>query len=155
MTYESPIGKLTIIAHDGFLTNILYENEALDFKEHNPTNQDKTLLNETCTQLDEYFAGNRKVFELPIKLKGGQFLQTVWKIMANDLKFGTTTCYSDLAKQAGSPKAARAVGMANNRNPIPIIIPCHRVLGKNGKLVGFRWGMDAKIALLKLEGINL
>ncbi|MCL2850862.1 MAG: methylated-DNA--[protein]-cysteine S-methyltransferase [Firmicutes bacterium] len=155
-TIETPIGKLTLVAEHGFLTKILFENETLPHPNMVINdNKDTIVLEKTTLQLQEYFAGKRKQFDIPLNPQGGDFLQRVWAIMVKDIKFGQTTSYSKLAEMAQSPKAARAVGMANNRNPIPIIIPCHRVLGKNGTLVGFRWGMSAKITLLQLEGITL
>lgn len=116
---------------------------------------DDLVLQMCATQLDEYFAGKRRVFDVPINPSGGPFSKRVWQIMVRDPAFGTTTTYSALAKMAGNGRASRAVGMANNRNPIPIIIPCHRVVGKNGKLTGFRAGLDVKEKLLRHENIIL
>jgi len=110
------------------------------------------ILLDTSAQLTEYFDGTRKEFTIPLNPKGGPFLQRVWKIMtSSQLPFGTTITYSALANLAGNPRASRAVGMANNRNPIPIIIPCHRVVGKNGTLTGFRGGLSMKEQLLSHE----
>ena len=101
-------------------------------------------------QLDEYFNGNRKKFDLPLVLHGTDFQISVWKAL-QDIPYGKTRSYGEIAARIGSPKASRAVGMANNRNPIVIIVPCHRVLGHNGSLTGFAGGLDLKQGLLDLE----
>ena len=147
MKIDTPIGELTILARDGAVTHIFFQDECPKISEEN----NDPVLKQAATELQEYFAGTRKVFTVPINPSGGAFHKKVWDEMARNLKFGTTTSYSELAQVCGSPKACRAVGAANNRNPIPVIIPCHRVLGKNGKLVGFRWGMGVKEKLLALE----
>jgi len=145
MTMESPIGTLTILAKDGFVTEILFANHESTQVSYDP------VVTLAKRQLKEYFSGKRKVFDVPIKPEGGAFHKKVWLYMAKNLKYGDTICYSNLARLCGNEKAARAVGMANNRNPIPIIIPCHRVVGKNGKMTGFRWGIGVKEKLLALE----
>lgn len=105
---------------------------------------------EARRQLDEYFAGDRKVFELPLKLSGTEFqVQVLEELMR--IPYGETTSYGDIAKRIGRPKAVRAVGAANGRNPLPIVVPCHRVIGSHGDLTGFGGGLDAKAALLRLE----
>ena len=105
-------------------------------------------------QLDEYFAGIRKEFDIPIKLEGTDFQIKVWKELLK-IPYGETCTYLDIAKHIGNPKAYRAVGMANNKNKIMIIIPCHRVIGSNKKLVGYAGGLDVKEKLLKLEKENV
>jgi len=130
---------------------------AIFFDGEGPQNMQETqspILLMAATQLKEYFDGDRKTFDVPISPAGGPFHKKVWRIMIDEIKYGQVTSYSELAQMAGNPKAARAVGMANNRNPIPIIIPCHRVLGKSGKLTGFRAGLSIKEKLLTLEGIG-
>jgi len=147
MNYKSlqtPIGVLTVESDGEFVTRIL-------FNEDIPNNGECAILELTAKQLQEYFAGQRRVFDVPLRLEGGEFVKRVWRIMIDEVGFGTIVTYGELAKRAGNPKASRAVGMANNRNPIPIIIPCHRVMGKNGKLTGFRWGLNVKQWLLSLE----
>lgn len=104
-------------------------------------------------QLQEYFAGTRSRFELPLDLQGTPFQKKVWTALCA-IPHGETRSYGELAKSIGSPKAARAVGMANNKNPIAIIVPCHRVIGQNGALVGYAGGLDRKKALLDLESEN-
>ena len=111
------------------------------------------LINNTRKQLDEYFAGNRKQFDIPIKLEGTDFQIKVWKELLK-IPYGETCSYLDIAKRIGNPKASRAVGMANNKNKIIIIVPCHRVIGSNKKLVGYACGLEVKEKLLELERKN-
>lgn len=108
------------------------------------------LLYEAYVQLNEYFTGKRKVFDLPINLNGTSFQQKVWKELRN-IPYGETKSYRDIASSIGNKKAVRAVGCANSKNPILIIVPCHRVINKNGKLGGFACGIDVKKFLLELE----
>lgn len=111
------------------------------------------LINNTRKQLDEYFAGKRKKFDIPIKLDGTDFQIKVWKELLK-IPYGETCSYLDIAKCIGNPKASRAVGMANNKNKIIIIVPCHRVIGSNKKLVGYACGLEVKEKLLELERKN-
>ena len=106
-----------------------------------------------CEQLQEYFAGTRKDFDLSLKLSGTEFQVSVLEAL-QDIPYGQTTSYGAIAKQIGRPKAVRAVGAANGRNPIPIVVPCHRVIGSSGDLTGFGGGLDTKEALLRLEAEN-
>ncbi len=115
--------------------------------------KDTPLLKETEEQLLEYLEGKRKVFQVPLNPKGTKFMKEVWTAL-QEIPYGETKTYGQIAQRIGKPKAARAVGMANHRNPIPIIIPCHRVIGSNGKLVGYALGMEKKEFLLTLEGID-
>ena len=108
---------------------------------------------DACRQLEEYFAGTRKEFDLPLHLSGTDFQVQVLKEL-QQIPYGETTSYGEIAKRIGRPKAMRAVGAANGRNPIPIIIPCHRVIGSSGDLTGFGGGLDTKEALLRLEAEN-
>jgi len=108
------------------------------------------LIREASRQIFEYFDQNRVKFDLPIDFCGTEFQEKVWRELMN-IPYGQTRSYGDIAKNIGSPKAARAVGMANNKNPLPIIIPCHRVIGANGKLVGYAPGLDIKEKLLNIE----
>lgn len=116
--------------------------------------KDTELLQETGKQLEEYFGGKRKIFDVPLNPKGTKFMKQVWTALQN-ISYGETRTYQQIAKEIGNPKAARAVGMANHRNPIPIIIPCHRVIGTNGKLVGYALGMNKKKYLLEWEKENV
>lgn len=134
------------------------ENSLLELRLHKNFNNESLkkqniILKNTVTQLDEYFQGKRKSFELPIKLNGTEFQQKVWQNLQK-IPYGKTISYKQLADMCGNPKASRAVGMANNKNPIAIIVPCHRVIGTNGKLTGYAGGLDLKSELLKLEKIN-
>lgn len=112
--------------------------------------QTTELLSMATIQLDEYFQGKRTTFSLPFKLTGTPFQLTVWKELQN-IPYGQTTSYKEIAQKINKPKAYRAVGMANNKNPLPIIIPCHRVIGSNGKLIGYAGGLKLKNYLLELE----
>lgn len=112
--------------------------------------QTTELLSMATIQLDEYFQGKRTTFSLPFKLTGTPFQLAVWKELQN-IPYGKTTSYKEIAQKINKPKACRAVGMANNRNPLPIIIPCHRVIGSNGKLIGYAGGLKLKNYLLELE----
>lgn len=112
--------------------------------------QTTELLSMATIQLDEYFQGKRTTFSLPFKLTGTPFQLVVWKELQN-IPYGQTTSYKEIAQKINKPKACRAVGMANNKNPLPIIIPCHRVIGSNGKLIGYAGGLKLKNYLLELE----
>lgn len=112
--------------------------------------QTTELLSMATIQLDEYFQGKRTTFSLPFKLTGTPFQLAVWKELQN-IPYGQTTSYKEIAQKISKPKACRAVGMANNKNPLPIIIPCHRVIGSNGKLIGYAGGLKLKNYLLELE----
>lgn len=112
--------------------------------------QTTELLSMATIQLDEYFQGKRTTFSLPFKLTGTPFHLAVWKELQN-IPYGQTTSYKEIAQKINKPKAYRAVGMANNKNPLPIIIPCHRVIGSNGKLIGYAGGLKLKNYLLELE----
>ena len=148
-TYESPFGPITLQSDGESLTG-------LDFalsEQHNPVFSVLDIFKKTKLELDEYFSGTRKTFSVPLKTKGTKFQQQVWDALLL-IPYGETRCYEDIAIQIGNPKACRAIGMANNRNNIGIIIPCHRVIGKDGSLVGYAGGLDKKIALLDLEKRN-
>lgn len=112
--------------------------------------QTTELLSMATIQLDEYLQGKRTTFSLPFKLTGTPFQLAVWKELQN-IPYGKTTSYKEIAQKINKPKAYRAVGMANNKNPLPIIIPCHRVIGSNGKLIGYAGGLKLKNYLLELE----
>lgn len=110
------------------------------------------ILRQTRIELEEYFAGTRREFSVPVSVQGTEFQRKVWDNLKK-IPYGETRCYGDIAADIGMPKAARAVGMANNRNPVMIIVPCHRVIGKDGSLVGFGGGLAAKEYLLRLESV--
>ncbi|MBX7275625.1 methylated-DNA--[protein]-cysteine S-methyltransferase [Pseudomonas sp. M5A4_2d] len=149
----SPVGQLTLVARDGKLNAILWEKERAnrvrlgELREAN----DSSVLLAAEQQLKEYFAGTRHQFELELDFTGTEFQKQVWQALLT-IPFGETRSYSQIAQQIGNPKAVRAVGAANGRNPISIIAPCHRVIGASGGLTGFAGGLEAKQYLLALEG---
>ena len=157
MTYEyklmpSPVGELTLVARNGKLSAILWEVERANrvrLGELVEASNNPVLL-ETERQLTEYFAGSRNQFELELDFTGTHFQKQVWQALLI-IPFGETRSYSQIAQQIGNPKAVRAVGAANGRNPISIIAPCHRVVGASGGLTGFAGGLEAKQYLLTLE----
>jgi methylated-DNA-[protein]-cysteine S-methyltransferase len=149
----SPIGTLKLVASDEGLVAVLWEKDRPrrvnlpDLVE----NRAHPLLLRTEKELNEYFSRSRKSFTVPLDMRGTYFQRQVWEALLG-IPFGETRTYGQLANQLGNPKATRAVGAANGRNPIAIIVPCHRVIGFSGKLTGFAGGLDAKDHLLKLEG---
>ena len=159
---DSPIGRLRLVEDGGFIKEISRDDvpgarlnsegkiikTAETFVE--AVTEKTEILAEAERQLREYFAGARKDFELLLKPDGTAFFQSVWKAL-QEIPYGETRTYGDIAKVVGKPKAARAVGMANHHNPIMIVIPCHRVIGANGQLVGYASGLDVKRRLLELE----
>ena len=154
-TYDampSPAGDLTIITTNKGLHAILWDTDQEDLErlqrlQHDPNEKTITL---TRQQLNEYFAGERRTFTIPLVMHGTDFQKIVWHQLTK-IPYATTISYGELATRVGDKKKARAVGMANGRNPISIIVPCHRVIGSNGKLVGFGGGLDKKELLLQLE----
>jgi methylated-DNA-[protein]-cysteine S-methyltransferase len=148
----SPVGKLKLVASGDGLAAILWENDNPRRVRLGKTIEDKShpVLLETERQLKQYFAGKRKEFSLPLVPAGTDFQRQVWETLLG-IPFGETRSYGQLAKQLGNPRASRAVGAANGRNPISIIVPCHRVIGSSGRLTGFAGGLDVKAHLLDLE----
>ncbi len=146
-TYETGLGSVTFIEEDGALLAISMQR-SLDGVE-----KETSLTKEAYAQLSEYLNGKRKTFDLPFKMRGTQFQLQVWNALL-DIPYGETRSYKQIAEAIGNPKAVRAVGMANNRNPLLIIVPCHRIIGKNGSLVGYAGGLDKKEFLLRLENPN-
>lgn len=143
---KTPIGPLTLQADENAVTAIRFS--AGGAQDASP------LLDAAEAQLREYFAGARRTFDLPLAPHGTAFQQRVWAAL-RAIPYGETRTYGELAAAIGNPSASRAVGMANHRNPIPIIIPCHRVIGANGTLTGYAGGLEIKRRLLALEGINI
>ena len=146
--YETPVGKLCIGEENDAITRVTWSKIPQEY-----ILEETELILESKMQLEEYFAGKRKTFDLPLVPKGTEFQQKVWKAL-QEIPYGETRTYGEIAAAIGNPKAARAVGMANNKNPIGILIPCHRVVGANGKLVGYAGGMEKKEFLLELERNN-
>lgn len=151
---ESPIGLLTLIAHDGRLAGVLMETTRYGDDEHARGEAvgpgDEPVLDAAAAQLHAYFAGELTTFDLPLTLKGTAFQRTVWGGL-QDIPYGRTISYGELARRIGQPSASRAVGLANGRNPVSIVVPCHRVIGADGSLTGYGGGMDRKRFLLALE----
>lgn len=151
-TTKTPVGKLTLISNATALVALLWERDDpnrvripnLKLGKRHP------ILLKVERQLKEYFAGKRTHFEVPYEFYGTEFQKRVWKSLAQ-IPYGQKRSYADIAKHIQSPKACRAVGAANGRNPISIIVPCHRVVGTNGSLTGFAAGLETKRILLELE----
>lgn len=143
-SYETVLGSVTLVEEDGALlaisTHHVYDGIC----------QETTLIKEAHQQLSEYLKGERKSFDLPLRMKGTDFQQRVWNALLK-IPYGETRSYKQIAEAIGNPKAVRAVGMANNRNPLLIVVPCHRVIGADGKLVGYGAGIEKKEFLLRLE----
>lgn len=142
--YKFPVGILCIEEENGCITGIHRDNQIEE------QGVETELLKKANQQLREYFTGVRKEFDLPVHLKGTEFRQKVWAALQT-IPYGETRTYGELAKQIGNPKASRAVGGANHNNPVVIVVPCHRVIGADGSLVGFGCGLDMKEYLLELE----
>jgi len=148
--YELHIGNFFIMEENGKIVELSYQKENERGIRENCEMGQTPVLQKAAEELEEYFVGKRKTFDLPLAPKGTEFQQKVWKALCT-IPYGQTRSYKDIAIQVGNERACRAVGMANNRNPIMIMIPCHRVIGANGKLVGYGGGLDVKEKLLSLE----
>ncbi|MBT3236980.1 MAG: methylated-DNA--[protein]-cysteine S-methyltransferase [Bdellovibrionales bacterium] len=156
-TIDSPVGRLTIVACDEGICNLHWQNRGVTsgdlFKicrKHNSADSSETHLEEAAAQLIEYFSGERQQFDLPLCLNGTSFQQRAWQALQT-IPFGQTISYGEQAVILGNQKLSRAVGMANGANPIPIIIPCHRVIASSGELGGFTAGVEIKKVLLSIE----
>ncbi len=145
--YKTDIGKIGIAEENTFITNLFFENDIVPLE---IITQETPLLKEAGKQLQDYFVGRIKEFSLPMAPQGTEFMKSVWKALC-EIPYGETRSYHEIAQNIGKPKASRAVGLANNRNPIPVFIPCHRVIGSNGKLTGYRGGLELKTQLLEVE----
>lgn len=150
--YDTELGKLGIREDGQNITHVYFGSENISKDDVVIEESDLTKL--AYTQMKEYIDGQRTVFDLPLHPNGTEFQIKVWKALT-EIPYGETRSYKDIAISIGNEKACRAVGMANNKNPIPIIIPCHRVIGSNKKLVGYAGGLDLKERLLNLEGISV
>ena len=151
----SPVGPLTLVANEKSLVAVLWENDNYDGKSAgSQASRKHPVLSKAAKQLKEYFAGKRKNFDLPIEFYGTDFQKRVWSALAK-IPFGKTRSYGDLAKTISAPKASRAVGAATGKNPLSIVIPCHRLVGKNGTLTGFAGGLETKAQLLLIEQESL
>lgn len=152
-TSATPVGKLTLVACDEGLRAILWEHDDPRRVPLGDMTQDDShpLLREADRQLQAYFSGALKQFSLKLAAEGTPFQKSVWEALTR-IPYGETRSYAEIARQVGRPLAVRAVGAANGRNPISIVVPCHRVIGSNGRLTGFAGGLDAKAWLLAKEG---
>lgn len=151
-TIASPVGPLLLAASEAALVAIEFRHNRHPVRRDAQWREgDNAILRETEAQLQAYFAGTRRAFDLPLAPQGTPFQRTVWQALAA-IPFGATWRYRDLALHIGNPAATRAVGAANGRNPLPIVLPCHRVIGADGSLTGFGGGLDTKAFLLRLEG---
>ena len=148
--FDTPIGELLLAGEGGALSMIGFPKGSMRREPEADWIFNETQLADVSRQLCEYFSGERREFDLPLKLSGTEFQVSVLEAL-QDIPYGETTSYGEIAKRIGRPKAVRAVGAANGRNPIPIIVPCHRVIGSTGDLTGFGGGLDTKEALLRLE----
>jgi methylated-DNA-[protein]-cysteine S-methyltransferase len=145
--YDTDIGKIGLSERDGRILNLYFAGDVLP---QDISICETPLLKQAAQQLQSYLAGTREEFSLPLAPEGTVFMKQVWKNLC-EIPYGKTVTYKDIAGKTGNPQAARAVGLANNRNPIPIFIPCHRVIGSNGSLTGYRGGLELKQRLLDLE----
>lgn len=141
---DSPIGPLTLVSADGALRAILFGESGGD-------DEQCQVLDHAATELEQYFAGQLTEFTVAVQPVGTEFQNDVWRAVRK-VPGGETSTYAEIARQVDRPKAVRAVGAANGANPIPIIIPCHRIIGSSGDLTGYAGGLDAKLVLLRLEG---
>ena len=144
--YKSNLGILKITVSDSGLKYIEFDKES-SIEE----NANHPLLERTINQLDDYFNGSQKYFDIPLDIQGSEFQKRVW-IEVSKIEFGRTATYLEIAKNIGDKNAVRAVGLANGKNPIPIVIPCHRIIGSNGKLIGYGGGLWRKEWFLRHEG---
>lgn len=142
--YESPIGVIKVVTDECFVRKVEFVDK-VDIATVSPE-----ILSKVLTQLDEYFKGYRMEFELDYVLEGTEFQKSVWKALS-EIPYGSLVSYKDIADSINNPKACRAVGNANNKNKLSIIIPCHRVIGSNQRLIGYEWGLDRKQWLIEHE----
>lgn len=145
---DSPIGTLRLISNGSHLTGVEFEGQ---YGEDDGRECRDAVLAASAEQLGDYFAARRRAFELPLAAQGTPFQQSVWAALTQ-IPYGESRSYRDIARSIGNPAAVRAVGAANSRNPLPIVVPCHRVIGSDGSLTGFAGGLAIKSFLLRLEG---
>lgn len=149
-TIDSPIGPLTLMVRDGHLVHLGMEDQTHAVPPPPGSRQDDTAFADVIDQLAEYFAGRRTGFDVPLNLEGTDFQRRVWTELCA-IPYGETISYAELARRVGNPKAYRAVGLANGRNPVAVIVPCHRVIASDGSLGGYGGGLQRKVQLLELE----
>ncbi|HUJ91063.1 MAG TPA: methylated-DNA--[protein]-cysteine S-methyltransferase [Gaiellaceae bacterium] len=146
MHVDTPVGRLGLVASERGLRRVLWPGEP-------GAGGDEAVLAAAAEQLREYFAGSRRAFDLPLDLEGTAFQRRAWLALA-EIPYGETRSYGEQARRLGAPRAARAVGAANGANPVPIVLPCHRLVGADGSLTGFGGGLDVKRRLLELESVH-
>lgn len=149
----SELGPITVQANSEGLLGIWFEQHTTCPVELGEQNPSYPVLKQAEVELEEYFAGQRKDFTLPLAAKGTEFQRKVWQALC-EIPYGEAISYQELANRVGNPKAVRAVGTANGKNPLSIVVPCHRVVGKDGKLTGYAGGVERKLRLLNLESDN-
>ena len=148
---DSPVGRLLLAGDGESLIQVSFQSGPRPQQPHDSWIADPAPFRDVIAQLGEYFAGRRRRFDLPLRPRGTEFQRRVWRALT-EIPYGGTICYGELARRIGKPSASRAVGLANGANPLPIIVPCHRVIGANGSLTGFGGGLPIKRQLLSLEG---
>jgi methylated-DNA-[protein]-cysteine S-methyltransferase len=155
VTIDSPIGRLLLQTDGVSLTGLYMDVPGRPIRGLSDWQEDASAgpLAEAVRQLEEYFSGKRRIFELPLRLNGTEFQQRVWHALT-EIPYGQTWSYGELAKRVGNPNASRAVGLANGRNPVAILVPCHRVIGADGSLTGYGGGVERKQWLLAHEGLH-
>ncbi len=151
--YDSPLGTVTLQANEQGLLGVWFETHTTKPEDLGTQEDSFPIFQSVKDQLDRYFAGEAVQFDVPIAAKGSPFQQSVWHALTT-IPYGETWSYAQLADAIGNPKAVRAVGLANGKNPVSVIVPCHRVIGKNGKLTGYAGGIERKQRLLAIEGIG-
>ncbi len=153
----TPVGRLLIAGNEDGLRHVAFCQTHFSTQEVQPEPSwelNAGKLKEPIQQLKAYFAGKRKTFDIPLAYPGTDFQKRVWKALC-EVPFGKTATYGEIAKSVGNPAASRAVGFANGQNPIAIVVPCHRIIGSNGRLTGYGGGLSHKQTLLQLEGVSL
>ncbi|MFV8459881.1 methylated-DNA--[protein]-cysteine S-methyltransferase [Vibrio campbellii] len=151
--YDSPLGTVTLQANEQGLLGVWFETHTTKPEDLGTQEDSFPIFQSVKEQLERYFAGEAVQFDVPIAAKGTPFQQSVWHALTT-IPYGETRSYAQLADAIGNPKAVRAVGLANGKNPVSVIVPCHRVIGKNGKLTGYAGGIERKQRLLAIEGIS-
>ncbi len=147
----TPLGRVLVVSTDTELVGLYFDAHERTPEVQEAEAVDSVPLIAIAAQLDEYFRGERSTFDVPLRLDGTPFQRAVWSALL-EIPYGTTWTYAQIAGQLGNPRATRAVGAANARNPISIVVPCHRLVGSGGGLTGYGWGLDRKRRLLELEG---
>ena len=151
-TIDSPVGPITLAGDDDVLTQLVMHEQRHAPRDQHEWPQDPNAFGDVVDQLKAYWEGELRDFDVPLRLDGTEFQKRVWRGL-QEIPYGETWSYGQLAEHIGAPGAQRAVGLANGKNPIAIIVPCHRVIGANGTMVGYGGGLDRKGFLLALEGV--